>query len=164
MNWNLNAARWVVGQLPPEELPDLATEALAAGADSTSLALLAGLSRPTRAEAGPLFEKVLAESGVRVPGFREAVLLLARHVAQQILTGDVGPDAGAKRLVQLAHELDDPPPELSVFLGPESEISDFGDLMRINYYGLDYCVKVQNENRQRVVEGARALVERAGEQ
>jgi hypothetical protein len=158
MNWQLHAARSALGSLPAEEVPEPATQALAEGDDSTDLAILAGLNRPTWRDIGARFAGVLAAVGVRVPPHDEAVLVIARDVAEQLLAGRVAVDAAASQLARLARDLNQPRRELDAFIGPESEICDFADAIRVNYYRPDYCAKVQEENRQEVLKAARALV------
>src|SRR5262245_34768850 len=66
-SWDIVAARWVLGLIPSQALPQIATEALQAGLDSPSLRELAGELHPTLDASGPLFEKLLDEVGVGIP-------------------------------------------------------------------------------------------------
>ena len=63
-SWDMVAAKWVLGLIPSEALPRIATDALEDGLDSPSLRDLAGDLHPTLGAAGPLFEKILYEIGV----------------------------------------------------------------------------------------------------
>src|ERR1700691_1599850 len=85
----------VLGVMPPEELPSIATAALVDGCDSRSLRILAGLEPPEYDEARALFDDVLAESSLPWPTGREAALCLARETAARILSGSIGPYEGA---------------------------------------------------------------------
>jgi hypothetical protein len=68
-----------LGRLPREELPEVATAALAAGVDSPSLQVLAGVTTAELDRAWDLFDQALRELGRRpvasgTPGQRQAVL------------------------------------------------------------------------------------------
>src|SRR3989454_11594841 len=64
---DLVAAKWVLGRIPSEALPRIASDLLEAGRDTPTLRRLAGELRPTLGESGPLFEEILDELGVAVP-------------------------------------------------------------------------------------------------
>jgi hypothetical protein len=66
-------ARWVLRALPPEDVPALATEALVRGCEAASVAVVAGLSRPTRSEIEDELPDILRELDVTLPSKREAL-------------------------------------------------------------------------------------------
>src|SRR5262249_40532348 len=157
MRWDLEAARWVLRDLAPEVLPHLAVQALQEGIDAESLAILAGLHRPTAEEAGPLFEAMLRELGVAIPSHDTAVWTVATDVCSTITSGSLSPGKGAKRLATLARELDPMPEPLLEFIGLESELEDFGDATRIAYYGEEHCARVRHELEQAIIAAAARL-------
>lgn len=93
-------ALWRLKKLPPERVPDIATEALVSGLDSPALRQLAGLIRPTSADVGQLVDRAAVETGV-VPASDEAVnsrlsdewlqnaIPVARQIASQMLSGQL---------------------------------------------------------------------------
>ena len=77
----------VLGKQPPEDLPDLATEALVGVVDSPSLRELAGTSPRDYQEARDLFRSAMSELGVAVPTEEEALWRCVRHWARDMLDG-----------------------------------------------------------------------------
>jgi hypothetical protein len=69
----LALARWVVGALAAEDVPQLAAEALARGCNAMSVAILAGLRRPTSADILDELPALLDELGVALPEKRVAL-------------------------------------------------------------------------------------------
>jgi len=93
-SWDMVAAKWVLGLIPSEALPRIATDALEAGLDSPSLRELAGDLHQTLDAASPLFEEILDEIGVGIPDRPHAGLVLARACAAQITGGTLSPIRG----------------------------------------------------------------------
>lgn len=122
----LAAAKVVLELISAEILPDIATEALVAGCDSLSLRLLAGLTQVEAEEARTLLKKALLELHLSIPDARQAVSLLARDVARDILQGTSSPYEGAKEISDLSllvapdHHL----PDLDTFVYAASEWKD----------------------------------------
>jgi hypothetical protein len=87
MRLEVVVARWILGLVPSEELPDIAVHALEVGLDTPALRQLAGELRPIMRDAGPIFEKVLVELGTRLPTKSEAGLIVAREYATEITEG-----------------------------------------------------------------------------
>ncbi len=86
-------------QLPGESLPEVAIQALMTGYDSQSLRELASLEKPTRREAGPLFEAAVSELGLEpVDDLGTAFLVLVREVAEKVVAGGRQPLEGAAAL------------------------------------------------------------------
>jgi|GEM_PF-1101226 hypothetical protein len=69
-------ARWVLGGIDPDGLPDLGAIALQQGFEGTALQQLAGLVKPTRADLENLPERAFAEMGLRPLDKEAAVSLL----------------------------------------------------------------------------------------
>ena len=120
------AARYRLGALRGEELPDIAIAMLESGHDSQSLRELAGLDRPTLRDAGVLFEKVLAAVGQAIPDERGARLLLLERVLELIVTGAIDPGDGAYEVWYSASELfGEQLDEWVPFVGLASEYEDY---------------------------------------
>ncbi|MGG7568942.1 hypothetical protein [Streptomyces sirii] len=86
------------GYFASDALIQVGLDALLAGAESESLAMLAGLGRNEELEAQDLFERVLYELGldVDVPaGARAARWALAYWLAGQMVEGSLDPAVGA---------------------------------------------------------------------
>ncbi len=133
------AARQQVGQLPPEELPMLAAEWLAAGLDTPTLRELAALSRGDRSAAG-LWPDVLAELGIALPVL-DPRRVLAPWAARLVLDGER--DAGWL-VQQLLRDI------------PFDDVDDLVSLL----YGLDHCLEtIERPYARRVREVAGVLVE-----
>jgi hypothetical protein len=69
-------ARWILGGIRPEDLPDLAVMALEQGFDGTALQQLAGLVRPTLADLETLPQRAFAEMGLKPIDKDQAVTVL----------------------------------------------------------------------------------------
>jgi hypothetical protein len=121
----LAQARWTLGLLYPERLPDLACAALAADIDSPSLRLLAGENRPSRTTVMPIFNRALSELGLGTITQDEARLIVGRSWAKQIVAGVVTPYEGAKAIWRECCDLMGPRTRLDVFLSLGSEHEDF---------------------------------------
>jgi hypothetical protein len=94
-------ALWQTGHLHAEQLPELATDLLAGGADSLPLRQLAGLMRPSASEAGPLLDRALCAVGVPQLSRTEACEVAASSIAARVLDGAVDPYTGASSLAGL---------------------------------------------------------------
>jgi hypothetical protein len=100
-SWQIVAARWALGLIPSQALPQLATDALEAGLDSPSLRQLAGELHPTLESSGPVFEEILDKIGVGIPDRSRAGLILAKAFAAQITEGTLTPYEGARSIWRL---------------------------------------------------------------
>lgn len=87
MQLEIAIARWVLGLVSSENLPEIAVHVLEVGFDTPALRQLAGESRPLMRNAGPMFEKVLVEIGTMLPTKSEAGLIVAREYATEIAEG-----------------------------------------------------------------------------
>jgi hypothetical protein len=98
-------AEWVHGDLPPEAVPQYATDALAHGCDTPTLRLLAGEVPPlTRADLDPLVRRCFVELGLGVPTPGEARAFVVDQWATLIAKRQVEPYVGAKRIWQIGNE------------------------------------------------------------
>lgn len=124
----ITAAQLALGLLLAESLPAVACQALEDGLDSPSLRILAGLTPIEVGEARALFGRVLAELKVLPPSDRQAVLLLARQAASEILSGALTPYQGARAIWQLCGaSRAEIFPELDPFIYAASEWEDRPD-------------------------------------
>jgi hypothetical protein len=79
-------------------------------------------------EAGPLFEKTLVELQTPLPPKNDALMILARNFAQQIIDGTISPHEGAGRIWRLvSNELNQHDPRLLSFVGAASELDELHD-------------------------------------
>jgi hypothetical protein len=120
-SWDMVAARWVLGLIPSQELPQIATEALEAGLDSPALRELAGELHPTLDASGPLGEEILDEIGVGIPDRSRAGFVLARAYAAQINDGTLSPYEGARQIWRIQIGVEGLMPELGPFVYWASE-------------------------------------------
>jgi len=123
-SWDMVAAKWVLGLIPSEALPRIATAALEAGLDSPSLRQLAGELHPTLGTEGPLFEEILDEIGVGIPDRSRAGLVLARAHAADITTGTLSPYEGACQIWSIESDVEGLLPDLGSFVYWASEWQD----------------------------------------
>ena len=76
-------ARWVLGKLPSEEVPQLAQSALGLDYDGKNIRRIAGLTEPNSGDLQPLMSGFFAKIGVHTKlSTEEAGLLLARFIAE----------------------------------------------------------------------------------
>src|SRR5262245_46883751 len=107
-------ARQVLGDLRSDELPGIAAEALEAGHDVPALRRLAGLSGDDP-RTWSMFEDVLSSLGISNLTPREALMRLAHHVAEQIVSGRVSPYDGARRIWTWSIHADERVPQFDTF-------------------------------------------------
>lgn len=98
-------ALWRMNQLPPEDVPNVACDALERGLDSSALRYLAGLQRPTSRDIGKAFDDACSQLGI-IPASAEAVkkgqdtewiwnaTQIAKRVSTQVLDGSLDPVEG----------------------------------------------------------------------
>jgi hypothetical protein len=159
MDWRLQAARWELCRIPGEELPSVAAEALMEGNDTPSLRLLAGEFRPTLVDAGPLFEAALSELGIVLPDAEAAVMTVALDLAARMVEGAIAAPCGVRAMAALARDMPNPPSSpLWTFVGLDSDIDDFGDSVRIDYYGEPYCAEVRRRCEREALQACAALL------
>jgi hypothetical protein len=116
-------------QLPPEEVPRIACDALEGGLDSPALRYLAGLERPTSCEIGCAFDDACSQLGIvpasantaekrRSDAWMWNATQIAKHISAQILNGTLDPAEGLSLLCR------------EVELGPLSVFFEFADRHR----------------------------------
>jgi hypothetical protein len=91
-------ARWALGLIRSDELPDIAAGALSNVFESTSLLALAGRSQGETDEARKLFERALNELGHGVMSKTDALRIYAKITSTSILASEFTPLEGANRI------------------------------------------------------------------
>jgi hypothetical protein len=120
-------ARWELNDLVPEDVPEVAANAIAQGCEASELAVLALLHRPTQADVEDELGGLLDRLAVRRPSSREAARLVVGSYAQQMVDGSIAPYAGSLKLWRLANDLHKDKvvfEQLAIFVGLASEWED----------------------------------------
>jgi hypothetical protein len=115
MTFEFEEAAYLLELLPGEELPDVAVRMLDAGFDSQAVRELAGLSRPTRRDAGKLFEEALLTVRTQPMTIERAGEVVRHRILWRIASGDLAPLAGAEAMSRHWHTFGGPA-ELSKFI------------------------------------------------
>lgn len=115
MSFDFEEAAYLLELLPGEDLPDVAVRMLDAGFDTQAIRELAGMIRPTRRDAGELFEQALAAVRSEAMTLRRAREVVRDRTLWRIATGDLEPLAGADLIGRQWNELGHPA-ELSQFV------------------------------------------------
>ena len=89
------AARYRLGEVWGEDLPDVAVDMLQVGIDSQAIRELAGHQRPTLRDLDGLFERVLCDAGQPLPSVEEAQRVLLSDVLERVIRGETDPGDGA---------------------------------------------------------------------
>jgi hypothetical protein len=120
-------SKWEIGDLRPEDVPDLAAQALAEGCTASELAVLATLTRPTRIDIEDELPSLLASLGVVRPPKRLALKIVIDDCVSEIAEQRLDPAGGAHKLWMLARENYAEPNlfgQLAVYVGLASEWDD----------------------------------------
>jgi hypothetical protein len=130
MDLPLAAALYGLGFLETETLRDVATEAVAAGSESQSLALLAGaLPCEHPADLRELFEAGLREAGVAMPDRLAAADTLKRYYGGEVVARRMAPRDGAWWIKRVHDTVETLLPPIRVYVG-----DNFGIAELIGYY------------------------------
>jgi hypothetical protein len=156
METEIVAARWSLGYLGSEQLPQIALAWLEAGMDSPTMRVLAGEPEPVMSEVGPIFEQMLAELNIQVPSQSVAAVRLARRAAQEISNGTKSPYVGAREIWMLSLDCQEANIPI-IFTGLASEYEDFADYQHRKYYGEEHCNRVLKEIETQIIEEADKL-------
>lgn len=141
MDLNIAAARFALNKLSTDQAIDVASSALDSGRYSDSLGQLMS-QLPVWSEVGPIFKKALAELNIAIPPRAQAILILARDYARQIVMQELSPYEGARRIWwELANE-PDADQSLLDFVGLASEWEDAPQ------YRVDYDADIVEEARR----------------
>jgi len=142
MKFKLVQALWQIGKLPPERLPAIATQAFGMGFDGPALRELAGLQKPSVGDLYDLFERALKELGCHSISMRDAGLIVAKHIAEEIVNGNIEPYEGARRIWWDIWDQNRELTELKVFVGLASGYEDEPN------YQQDYVRDIVEEARR----------------
>jgi hypothetical protein len=123
MDIQAQIARFRLGLLSGEDLPDVAAAMLQNGFDSQALREVAGLTQPTLRDAGDTFARALSAAGMAQNSRDEDVRLVVSDAVRAIAEGEVTPYAGAAILHAMWLGLDCPE-LLGEFIYLEDEWSD----------------------------------------
>jgi hypothetical protein len=99
----LIAARWIAGDIWPEQTPGIAADLLEAGLDTPSVRRLAGeMNVRCQADVQDLVVKMLNELGVKVPSSEaEARLFSTQQIAREVVAGMRNPWKAASEVERL---------------------------------------------------------------
>ncbi|MFB8243392.1 hypothetical protein ACFC58_43360 [Kitasatospora purpeofusca] len=130
------AWQYVVGLVPPEDLPMEAAQLLAVGLDSPALRDLAGRNRrEDTAEIEGLFRQAVGELGTAVPDEETAERCLLHHLAGQLAAGSRTPGEVAARVWQGL---------TAAQTGPEREfLQAVGDKYHVDFISSDHPAAFQ---------------------
>ena len=147
-------ARWILGKLPSEDVPQLAQTALANGYDGKYTRRIAGSINPNRVDLQPLMNGFLSELGIeRNLSTEEAGWSLARFIAEAITQQTIAPYEGARFIWKnIVNEIwPNQQHPLLVFVGDASEYEDCGSYS-------DDIEKTRRKIEQSIIEDARELL------
>jgi hypothetical protein len=135
--FDVAVARWRLGEVEIERLPDAAIDALTGGCDSPSLRLLAAYKGSSWSEIGPVVSRVLDERGQLLPTEDEALKSVADSLLQRLTAQNLTPEAATLRLNPLAWRAMGRPAEedLTAFVGL-AHVWDDADAGRIDRMAL----------------------------
>ncbi|MGH3876168.1 MAG: hypothetical protein ACRDSK_03935 [Actinophytocola sp.] len=135
-------------QVGSDELIRMALDALVGGVDTPALRELAGLTRDEEPEAHELFEQIVHELGL-APSLPDPVdsWVLVRWWCQLIVSGEITPEEGGRRIWMESSELG----------YPDALMSLVGDIVQLDDWpaGIDPPA----DFRKRIVAQARQLLE-----
>ena len=99
MNFRQQIAKYVTGNVPTNQLPDIAVQGLEEGLDTTSLCILAGLSKnETSFQIEHYFKLTLKELKIELPNRRQAAIEYALAIVDEILEGEKEIIQGTKEI------------------------------------------------------------------
>lgn len=124
MNFHITAAKYRLGMVSANDLPQIGVDALSEGFDTFSLCQLAGEDGSDSDESRRLFEKSLVELGVAIPTQNEAGMIVSKSIAQEVLRGELDPYEGARRIWGKIYVHNPNLKDLTVFVGLASEFED----------------------------------------
>ncbi len=123
MNFDLEVARFELGWLPGEQLPEVAVRMLEADYDSQELREVAGMLNPTLRDAGNQFATGLRAAGIPSMTREEAVEIVKRRTLERIASGETDPYLGAREIHRIWLAVGYPA-DLAIFVGLEDEYED----------------------------------------
>lgn len=151
-NFDLAVSRWIL-KLPPEDLPEAAVAALAAGCDVPSLVRLAVMDDATWSEFPPVVTSVFEERGVALPSHAEAFKMVADDLLRKIDAGELDVRSGTHELYLLcAHVGQMAWNQLAIFSGLDDAF----------YLADQRIVGTEEQVREDALRAVRDLIARGG--
>jgi hypothetical protein len=124
-------AKYVTGNIPPNEMPELAYLGMKEGYDSPSLHILAGLEDIEDSyETDKYFKLALNELGLAIPDNRQAALQYASALYEQLINNKTDVYHGIKEIIDTAYK--------KYYFINESEQYAYHDISFGKVYGLYY--------------------------
>jgi hypothetical protein len=119
-----------LGTATYEQYVDWAVSCLESGIDSKNIRILSALQKPLYpSEVEDYFHRSLKELGWELPEPTECIIEYARTFAQQILSGQVSPVAGCRKIYAVSLALQHPPELRSwLYLDENLEPGTYRDL------------------------------------
>ncbi|MGV3599287.1 MAG: hypothetical protein ACO1PI_15600 [Bacteroidota bacterium] len=105
--FNQQLAKYVIGCVATEDLPQIALTGLQEGLESESLIILGGMgSHNYLYEIETYFSKALVELNISLPNKREAALLVSYYYVSDISNGTIEPITGVGLIIQCLNSYD----------------------------------------------------------
>lgn len=98
MSVEVDIAAYAVGRIPADQLPSLAVRWIEQGYGSPALLRLGAAQNLSSPEVRDLFFRAVGELGYAMPSLNSAGMILARHIAEEVLSRSLTPYEGAKRI------------------------------------------------------------------
>lgn len=103
MHFKQLIAKYILGNIPPSEVPEFAYAGMQEGYDSPSLHILAGLEgKVDPYETDKYFKLAVNELGLVIPDNRQAALQYASALAEQIINDKVEVCYGVHEIINTA--------------------------------------------------------------
>jgi hypothetical protein len=167
MDWTRIESLWVLDLVRPEDMVQYAVEALQEGDESEIVLRLASLARYDLDRAREYFGEWLAETGRGHMPVREALMIYAKDVSQEILEGRLTPYDGAKKISRMKMSLpvEDCDHDLDTFIYCEGELNEMIIASRYSSESKTSCRRMflslmnkvfgsDNEKRRKILEDA----------
>lgn len=152
MSVESDIAAFAIGQIAADELPSLAAQWVKSGYNSASLERLATAHNLSTPEVRDLFFAAVNELGYSVPSLNNAGMILARHIAGEVLSHALTPYDGAKRIWTQIYLRLPSLKQLGPFVGLAAAYED--DMERAESYSrqiLRHCEILVSASRTHVV-------------
>ena len=118
------AAKYVINQLPSEEIPEIAIAVLESGIENEEIIELAGMDNPTASNSKHVFINAISKLGIQITDIREATICLAKEISEEIIAGSISPYEGARKIWWELSIIEGAAENLKIFAGLASEIED----------------------------------------
>ena len=140
-----------LGTATSEDFVDWAVACLESNLDSKNIRILASLQKPLHSsEVDDYFNRCLQDLGWTMPGRQECLLEYARSLAKQILSGDLTPVDGCRKMYRLVVALEYPRELMAWLYLDEGMDWNYGELQ-----GADLDNAILSEANRLVQDGAR---------